>query len=268
MDKLHNLREGIYEMVLSEALDVALRRALQDHAIYATIDSVDPQEAVRYLSDYVRRLVQCCLKDIADRDNPETLRQELALTNALVHLLGEKLEDTGCEGADCFWQGQQVTRPDFLLKDLAYTQNHWEKPRWIRPATSLSKSFLFTNSRKDISLVSELTKEIASSDRIDFLVSFIKFSGLRMILPQLRQFTSRGGQLRVLTTTYTGATDPKAIRELAALPNTEVRVSYNVRETRLHAKSYLFIGSPAFQRPISARPTCPTRLSRTAWSGI
>ena len=184
MDKLHNLREGIYEMVLSEALDVALRRALQDHAIYATIDSVDPQEAVRYLSDYVRRLVQCCLKDIADRDNPETLRQELALTNALVHLLGEKLEDTGCEGADCFWQGQQVTRPDFLLKDLAYTQNHWEKPRWIRPATSLSKSFLFTNSRKDISLVSELTKEIASSDRIDFLVSFIKFSGLRMILPQ------------------------------------------------------------------------------------
>ena len=240
MDKLHNLREGIYEMVLSEALDVALRRALQDHAIYATIDSVDPQEAVRYLSDYVRRLVQCCLKDIADRDNPETLRQELALTNALVHLLGEKLEDTGCEGADCVWQGQQVTRPDFLLKDLAYTQNHWEKPRWIRPATSLSKSFLFTNSRKDISLVSELTKEIASSDRIDFLVSFIKFSGLRMILPQLRQFTSRGGQLRVLTTTYTGATDPKAIRELAALPNTEVRVSYNVRETRLHAKSYLF----------------------------
>ncbi|XOQ51899.1 MAG: DUF3427 domain-containing protein [Succiniclasticum sp.] len=232
MDHGNSWKEGVYESVLPDSLHKKLQQALDAKQIFATIDEVDPQEAVRYLSEYVRHLVQCCLKDIADGDTQATLQQELALTNDLVRLLGEKL--------DVMDAGQQVTQPDFLLKDLAYTRNRLERPKWIRPVTSLSKSFLFTNSRKDISLVSELTKEIASSDRVDFLVSFIKFSGLRMILPQLREFTSRGGRLRVLTTTYTGATDPKAIRVLAALPNTEVRVSYNVRETRLHAKSYIF----------------------------
>ena len=60
-------------------------------------------------------------------------------------------------------------------------------------------------------MVHELTKEIASSDRIDFLISFIRFSGLQLLLPALRLFTARGGQLRIVTTTYMGATDPKAI---------------------------------------------------------
>ena len=50
----------------------------------------------------------------------------------------------------------------------------------------------------------------------------------------------RGRSLRVLTTTYMGASDLKAIERLASLPNATVKVSYDVEVTRLHAKAWLF----------------------------
>src|SRR5262249_31943658 len=72
-------------------------------------------------------------------------------------------------------------------------------------------------------------------------------------------FSTKIGTPSVLTTSYRGATDLKAIDLLQSIPRSEVRVSYDTHRTRLHAKAYLFhrdtgfgtayVGSANLSRP-------------------
>lgn len=115
-----------------------------------------------------------------------------------------------------------------------------EKPP-VRPETPIGINALLTGTRLEPNLASQLRKEIQSADRVDILCAFIKWSGLRLILDDLRAFAEKPGTvLRILTTTYTGATEARALDELRQLPGTEVRVSYDTLRTRMHAKAYMF----------------------------
>lgn len=93
---------------------------------------------------------------------------------------------------------------------------------------------------------SELKREILSADDICLLVSFIRSTGINLIYNQLKEFAQSGKRLRIITTTYIGATDFYAVKKLASLPNTEIKISYNSSIDRLHAKSYLFLRKTGF----------------------
>ena len=121
----------------------------------------------------------------------------------------------------------------------------------IHPDTPLAESALLTGSSRTPALRSQLIKELATCDKADWLVSFIKYSGIITLLPTLKEFTQTpakdgGPRLRIATTSYMGATDIKAIKALLDLPNTEIRISYDTKRTRLHAKSYLFYRDSGF----------------------
>ncbi len=116
----------------------------------------------------------------------------------------------------------------------------------VSPELGLAAPWLFTAGKGSPSLLQEIRRELASADQVDILVSFITVSGVRKLQDVLQQITAKGAQgqhptrLRILTTTYTGATEARALDELARLPGCEVRVSLDGRRTRLHAKAWLF----------------------------
>jgi superfamily II DNA or RNA helicase len=59
-------------------------------------------------------------------------------------------------------------------------------------------------------------------------------------MPAFEEMAARGGQVRIITTSYMGASDAEAVEWLAGLPNVAIRVSYDTERTRLHAKAYHF----------------------------
>jgi HKD family nuclease len=106
--------------------------------------------------------------------------------------------------------------------------------------TPLDISALLTGQGGDPPLEHELRTEMASADRVDMLVSFIKWSGLRLLMPAFEELRLRRVPVRILSTSYMGASDPPALEWLARQPNVTVRLSYDTAGTRLHAKAYHF----------------------------
>jgi hypothetical protein len=241
-----DLPPGLYEHLLTLALQEDLEQQA-DPRLYA-VAPVDAEDSHTVIAQFLEHVLSNCL---ATFRGAEATDRQKRLVNRILAMLSEELEQHGL---------RQLSISTPLRRLLAIHTAPRESP-FDRPDTPLSRSTLLTGTRLDPSLGSQLRKEIASADRVDILCSFIRWSGVRVLLDALRQLTHREGneglRLRVITTSYMGATDPRAIEELSRLPNTEVRVSYDTKRTRLHAKAY-----PCFTvRPDSGVPT----LVRPTW---
>ena len=108
-----------------------------------------------------------------------------------------------------------------------------------RPKIPLLDTVLLTNAPGEPSVGSQIRTEIESADSIDLVMAFVRRSRLLPLVAALRSHCRRGRRRRVLTTTYTGSTEPKALELLSEL-GAEIHVSYDVATTRRHAKAWLF----------------------------
>ena len=233
------LHHGLYEQVINNALTSELAEIPEARKAVAPIDKA---EASKVLSQYLADVVQKGLDNVLD--NGGDISAQIALTNQIVDLIQNttKEADFATLGVD-----QRAEQLLALLREadprLAVGKTASDLSR---PETSIAQSSLFTGAIHEPQMYTELKKEIVSADRIDMLVSFIKWSGLRLLMDELREFTQNGGELRIITTSYMGATDVKAIEELRQLPNTKIKVSYDTKRTRLHAKTYVFYRDTGF----------------------
>ena len=233
------LHPGLYEQVSNNQLTSELAQVPEARKSVAPIDKA---EASKVLTQYLSDVVQKGLDNVLD--NGGNLSAQIALANQIVMLIQNTTKEADFTALGIDQRAEQLLA---LLGEndpcLAVGKTAADL---IRPETSVAQSSLFTGAIHDPQMYTELKKEIVSADHIDMLVSFIKWSGLRLIMDELREFIQNGGILRVITTSYMGATDVKAVEGLRQLPNTQIKVSYDTKRTRLHAKTYVFYRSTGF----------------------
>ena len=231
------LHDGLYEQIINKEIDTEL--AVTDKLTNTA--AIDSAEASKALSEYISEVVLRGLENI--KDNGGDINSQVNLANKIIKTIINETKEADFDTLSVAERAEQLLAV-FEKKNNIIAFD--EKATIIRPETSIAQSSLFTDAIHEPQMYTELKKEIVSCNRIDMLVSFIKWSGLRLIIDELNTFTNNGGVLRIITTSYMGATDVKAIEELRKLPNTQIKVSYDTKRTRLHAKTYVFYRDTGF----------------------
>jgi superfamily II DNA or RNA helicase len=235
------MNQGLYEELVTKLVRLKLNE-LDRNEFYVDDNSIiDKEEASQILSQHLSKFIKYALSLIKG-DNQ--LEKQIEISNKIILFLKEELNKEEFKD-DLIESEGKILKAVFTKIDSHFSDLNLHLKE-ITPYTRLTHSELFTGGNAGISLESELKKEILSSNRIDLLVSFIKWKGIIILERELVEFTKRGGKLRVITTTYMGASDYKAIQLLSKLDNTEVKISYNTGNERLHAKAYLFHRNTGF----------------------
>lgn len=224
------MKEGFYELLKNENLE----QAITESGLSQISEKLDIKTSSRHLAEVITEEISNALAELQNNggsDDQKLLRQLEILNELLVFTRNfANLEPAS-----------PYKNPPEVLRAL----HHPEKPPEL-PQVGMAQPWLFTSGKDSPALFHELKAELSSCQHVDILMSFITMSGVRKIINLLRDITAVDAQqqsrtsLRIITTTYTGATDLKAVKLLAELPNCEVKVSLDGRRNRLHAKAWIF----------------------------
>ncbi|MCK7661464.1 DEAD/DEAH box helicase [Corynebacterium antarcticum] len=231
MDENRYLHTGAYETPITNEVAERIRNTEENtHLGIYTATSKDKPRKVqnfdeKFISSITRLVSRRLSQRLSELSDPEDRK---AIINQLFDVL------------DC---PPDKIRAEELL--LGVQQTKLDQPPEL-PAHPLTSAALLTNSHHEPSLSSELSKELASADEVNLLCAFIRTSGIRTIHHELRTLKDKNIPFRIITSTYCGATEAKAVQELADRYGGQVKISYDTNITRLHAKAWLFRRNSGF----------------------
>ncbi|MFC7895799.1 DUF3427 domain-containing protein [Streptomyces sp. NPDC057381] len=216
---------GVYEQLITDRVHGELERL--EAAGWKAIDAqVGAESSPHVLARHVGDIVARYLNQLRPEDR-------VPFANRVLESLAADVDgQTGAESVSAIVEGPRQL--------LALAEQEAPGAYAIRPLTPLSETSLLTNSPEDLNLGAELRAELATADRIDLLCAFVKWYGIRVLEDSLLAAKERGIPIRIITTTYMGATDRRALDRLVREFGATVKVNYETRSTRLHAKAWLF----------------------------
>ena len=237
------LVEGVYESLISTAIAEKLQRDFPESGYHVEKEQIDSAESHTMLAQYLAEIVSVVLKEyFRDKKEAVTISKQVECVNRILHFIENEWQLDALED-DMLTKEDETNFLRAIYNKTGYSEEQIKHKAQIHPESGYRVSNLFTGAN-GLSIDEEIKKDIQTADSIDLVVSFIKFTGLRLLYDELMKFVSkRGSRLRILTTTYMGATDVKAIKKLVdlkVLGDVKIKASFNTNDERLHAKAYIF----------------------------
>ncbi len=227
---MSELAYGAYEHLVTEGLDQRLKEVEPARLARGRLDPADAHET---LSRHIAALTRRALRSAGGDKNADAVARQVIMANRIAEAIATIAPQTSD-------REDLVASSHDLLLAIASPPVPPALPRFPdRPLVPLSASALLVNGRDQPSIGHEVVRELASADQVDLLCAFIKWYGVRLVDQAIGELMRRGGRLRVLTTTYLGSTERRALDRLVEL-GAQVRISFEARTTRLHAKAWLF----------------------------
>jgi superfamily II DNA or RNA helicase len=246
---------GLYEVLITEALEQQLLRL--GAKLAAKREGLRPAEAADRIALHLARVIE---RSIAAIDESERTATGIDLARRLIDLVGALPSASGLAVERPLESGQ-------VLHSVVSHLPDGQQESIAEPLIPLLDTTLLTNAPGEPRVGHQLLTEIHSADRIDVVMAFIRRSGIAPLIPALRANCLAGRELRVLTTTYTGSTEARALDELQDL-GAQIRVSYDTSSTRLHAKAWLLHRQSGFSTAYigSSNLTHSAQISGLEWN--
>lgn len=226
------LGRGLYEKLITDALEGSLQEL--DRSLHAVRNDLDAAEAPDRIALHIGNLLR---RAIGRLGGAERRKVGVRIARQIVQLLESE--------NDAVDAGDMPTPKGEVLRAIVGFRPDGSAATLEGPATPLLDTTLLTNAPGEPHIGYQVKSEIASADRIDVLMAFVRRTGIAPMLDALRRRIDEGSRVRLLTTTYTGSTELAALQDLAQR-GVQVRVSYDTTATRLHAKAWLFHRSSGF----------------------
>lgn len=229
---------GLYEALVNQTIEREMQRLRQQNPEAVASSKLLREDIEEVLANYAADLVRAALASCREEDDYEDRAR------ALINALAESAQRTTGE-AD-FLPGAQLP-PQGELQELWGVGDKIPAPKIERTELPAARTSVLTGGvSSGPHLQEEIKRELATADRAEWLVSFLRLSALTPLYDAIKAFTQRGGRLRVITTTYTGATEAQAVERLASIPGVEVHLQYEGTRCRHHAKVYVFHRATGF----------------------
>lgn len=102
------------------------------------------------------------------------------------------------------------------------------------------KNQLITNEINK-NFLSTLTENLSTCTEFKICVSFVRISGVQLLMDLLKELNAKGVKGQILASTYINVTQPQALEMLNSFENIKLKIFTSTNEQGFHAKGYLFL---------------------------